>query len=69
MKTITTEYLTQLGGRRGFLKLLAGLGAAGAAFKTGLMSLKGGAKPVAKEIVKQAATGHLLRTFLNLVKK
>jgi hypothetical protein len=31
------------GGRRGFLKLLAGLGAAGAAFKTGLLGLtKGG---------------------------
>ena len=57
------------GGRRGFLKLLAGLGAAGAAFKTGLMSLKGGAKPVAKEIVKEAATGQPPAYFLNLVAK
>jgi hypothetical protein len=40
------------GGRRGFLKLLAGLGAAGAAFKTGLMSLtKGGVKPIVKELI------------------
>ena len=39
------------GGRRGFLKLLAGLGAAGVAFKTGLMSLtKGGVKPIVKEL-------------------
>ena len=57
------------GGRRGFLKLLAGLGAAGAAFKTGLMSLgKGAAKPVAK-----VAAEEITRTappyFLNLVKK
>ena len=57
------------GGRRGFLKLLAGLGAAGAAFKTGLMSLKGGAKPIAKEIVKEAATGQPPAYFLNLVAK
>ncbi len=41
------------GGRRGFLKLLAGLGAAGAAFKTGLLGLgkKSATKQVAKEIV------------------
>jgi hypothetical protein len=57
------------GGRRGFLKLLAGLGAAGAAFKTGLMTLKGGAKPIAKEIVKEAATGQPPVYFLNLVSK
>ena len=57
------------GGRRGFLKLLAGLGAAGAAFKTGLLGLKGGAKPVAKEIVKEAATGQPPAYFLNLVAK
>jgi hypothetical protein len=57
------------GGRRGFLKLLAGLGAAGAAFKTGLMSLKGGAKPIAKEIAKEAATGQPPAYFLNLVAK
>ena len=39
------------GGRRGFLKLLAGLGAAGAAFKTGLLGLtKGGVKPIVKEL-------------------
>ena len=57
------------GGRRGFLKLLAGLGAAGAAFKTGLMSLKGGAKPIAKEIVKETATGQPPAYFLNLVAK
>ena len=57
------------GGRRGFLKLLAGLGAAGAAFKTGLMSLKGGAKPIAKEIAKETATGQPPAYFLNLVAK
>ena len=57
------------GGRRGFLKLLAGLGAAGAAFKSGLMSLKGGAKPIAKEIVKETATGQPPAYFLNLVAK
>ena len=57
------------GGRRGFLKLLAGLGAAGVAFKTGLMSLKGGAKPIAKEIVKETATGQPPAYFLNLVAK
>ena len=57
------------GGRRGFLKLLAGLGAAGAAFKSGLMSLKGGAKPIAKEITKEAATGQPPAYFLNLVAK
>jgi hypothetical protein len=44
------------GGRRGFLKILAGLGAAGAAFKTGLLSLKGAAKPVAKEVAKEVVT-------------
>ena len=57
------------GGRRGFLKLLAGLGAAGAAFKTGLMSLKGAAKPAAKiaaeEITKSGAPPH----FFKLVAK
>ena len=57
------------GGRRGFLKLLAGLGAAGAAFKSGLLSLgKGGVKPVAK-----VAAEEITRTpppyFLNLVAK
>ena len=57
------------GGRRGFLKLLGMLGATGAAFKTGLMSLKGGAKPIAKEIVKEAATGQPPAYFLNLVAK
>ncbi len=57
------------GGRRGFLKLLAGLGAAGAAFKSGLMSLKGGAKPIAKEIAKETATGQPPAYFLNLVAK
>ena len=57
------------GGRRAFLKLLAGLGAAGAAFKSGLMSLKGGAKPIAKEIAKEAATGQPPAYFLNLVAK
>ena len=57
------------GGRRGFLKLLAGLGAAGAAFKSGLMSLKGGAKPIAKEVVKETATGQPPAYFLNLVAK
>ena len=57
------------GGRRGFLKLLGMLGAAGAAFKTGLLGLKGGAKPIAKEIVKEAATGQPPAYFLNLVAK
>ena len=57
------------GGRRGFLKLLAGLGTAGAAFKSGLISLKGGAKPIAKEIAKEAATGQPPAYFLNLVAK
>ena len=57
------------GGRRGFLKLLAGLGTAGVAFKTGLMSLgKGAAKPAAKvaaEEITRTAPPH----FLKLVAK
>ena len=57
------------GSRRAFLKLLAGLGTAGAAFKSGLISLKGGAKPIAKEIAKEAATGQPPAYFLNLVAK
>jgi hypothetical protein len=57
------------GGRRGFLKLLAGLGAAGAAFKTGLLGLtKGGVKPVAK-VAAEAATGQPPAYFFNLVAK
>ena len=56
-------------GRRGFLKLLAGLGAAGAAFKTGLMSLgKGAAKPAAK-VAAEAATSGAPPHFLKLVAK
>jgi len=55
-------------GRRGFLKLLGGLGAAGAAFKTGLLGLKGGAKPAAK-VAAEAATGTAPPHFLKLVAK
>jgi hypothetical protein len=45
-------------GRRGFLKMLAGLGGGIAAAKTGLLKLAGKepAKQVAKEVVKQSAT-------------
>jgi hypothetical protein len=58
------------GGRRGFLKLLAGLGAAGAAFKTGLLGLtKGGGKKVATEVAKEAATGGAPTHFFKLVAK
>jgi hypothetical protein len=58
------------GGRRGFLKLLAGLGAAGAAFKTGLLGLtKGGGKKVATEVAKEAATGGPPPHFFKLVAK
>jgi hypothetical protein len=58
------------GGRRGFLKLLAGLGAAGAAFKTGLLGLgKGATKKVATEAVKEAATGGPPPHFFKLVAK
>ena len=57
------------GGRRGFLKILAGLGAAGAAFKTGLLSLgKGAAKPAAK-VAAEAATSGAPPHFLKLVAK
>jgi len=59
------------GGRRGFLKLLASLGAAGVAFKSGLTTLKFGkpaAKPVAKAVA-EAATGQPPAYFLNLVAK
>ena len=45
------------GGRRGFLKLLAGLGTAGVAFKTGLLGLtKSGGKKAATEVAEQIAT-------------
>jgi len=58
------------GGRRGFLKLLAGLGAAGAAFKSGLLGLsKGGAKKAVTETVKEAAIGQPPAYFFNLVAK
>jgi hypothetical protein len=57
------------GGRRGFLKLLAGLGTAGVAFKTGLMSLgKGAAKPAAK-VVAEEITRTAPPHFLKLVAK
>jgi hypothetical protein len=57
------------GGRRGFLKILAGLGAAGAAFKTGLLSLgKGAAKPAAK-VAAEAATSGAPPHFFKLVAK
>ena len=58
------------GGRRGFLKILAGLGAAGAAFKTGLLGLgKGATKKVAIEVAKEAATGGAPPHFFKLVAK
>jgi hypothetical protein len=58
------------GGRRGFLKILAGLGAAGAAFKTGLLGLgKGATKKVATEVAKEAATGGAPPHFFKLVAK
>ena len=57
------------GGRRGFLKILAGLGAAGAAFKTGLIGLgKGAAKPAVK-VAAEAATSTAPPHFLKLVAK
>jgi len=57
------------GGRRGFLKLLGGLGAAGVAFKTGLLGLgKGVAKPAAK-VAAEAATSGAPPHFLKLVAK
>jgi len=57
------------GGRRGFLKLLGGLGAAGVAFKTGLLGLgKGVAKPAAK-VAAEAATGTAPPHFFKLVAK
>jgi len=45
-------------GRRAFLKLMAALGATGAAAKSGLVSLlgKGAGKEVAKEVVKESTT-------------
>ena len=45
-------------GRRGFLKMLAGLGGGIAAAKTGLLKFAGKepAKQVAKEVVKQSAS-------------
>ena len=45
-------------GRRAFLKLMAALGATGAAAKTGLVSLlgKGAGKEVVKEVVKESTT-------------
>ena len=58
------------GGRRGFLKILAGLGAAGAAFKTGLLGLgKGATKKVVTEVAKEAATGGAPPHFLKLIAK
>jgi hypothetical protein len=57
-------------GRRGFLKMLAGLGGGIAAAKTGILKLAGKepVKQVAKETVKQSA-GSPPPYFLNLVKK
>jgi hypothetical protein len=58
------------GGRRGFLKLLAGLGAAGAAFKTGLLGLtKSGGKKVVAKVAAEAATSGAPPHFLKLVAK
>jgi hypothetical protein len=45
-------------GKRAFLKLMGGVGAGIAGLKTGLLGLtKGGGKKVAKEVVKEVATG------------
>jgi hypothetical protein len=58
------------GGRRGFLKLLAGLGAAGAAFKTGLLGLgKGATKKAATEVAKDVVGGGAPTHFFKLVAK
>ena len=57
-------------GRRGFLKMLAGLGGLTAAAKSGMIGLgEGGAKKAITETVKQTAPEGVPPYFLNLVKK
>jgi len=58
-------------GRRGFLKMLAGLGGGIAAAKTGLLKLAGKepAKQVAKEVVKSSGSGTPPPYFFKLVEK
>ena len=58
-------------GRRGFLKMLAGLGAGVGAAKTGILKFAGKepAKQVTKEVVKSAGSGTPPPYFFNLVKK
>ena len=58
-------------GRRGFLKLLGGVGAGIAAAKTGLLKLAGKepAKQVAKEVAQSAGSGTPPPYFFNLVNK
>jgi hypothetical protein len=58
-------------GRRGFLKMLAGLGAGIGAAKTGILKFAGKepAKQVAKEVVQSAGSGTPPPYFFNLVKK
>ena len=58
------------GGRRGFLKLLAGLGTAGVAFKTGLLGLtKSGGKKAATEVAEQVVKSEAPPHFFKLVAK
>jgi hypothetical protein len=58
-------------GRRGFLKMLAGLGGGIAAAKTGILKLAGKepVKQVAKEVVKSAGSGTPPPYFFKLVEK
>jgi len=57
-------------GRRAFLGLMGSVAGGIAGLKSGLLSFtKGGAKPVAKEIVKEAATGGPPPYFFKLVEK
>jgi len=58
-------------GRRGFLKMLAGLGGGIAAAKTGLLKLAGKepAKQVAKEVVQKSTTGSPPPYFFKLAEK
>ena len=58
-------------GRRGFLKMLAGLGGGIAAAKTGLLKFAGKepAKQVAKEVVKEATSTYPPPYFFRLVEK
>jgi len=57
-------------GRRGFLKMLAGLGGGIAAAKSGMFSLgKGASKEVAKEVVQKSTTGSPPPYFFKLAEK